>query len=95
LREAVKDLGWLPIALMGLGGLSINDILEKAIIQRDLNLAAPFEIVLQSYQRIIALLHHATDIVGERAVIRCTMGDEGDYRRGLIGPARTFASCIR
>jgi hypothetical protein len=46
---------------MGLGGLSMIDILEKAIIQRDLHLTTPFEIVLGGYRRITALLATAVE----------------------------------
>jgi hypothetical protein len=88
LREAVNDLGWLPIALMGLGGLSIIDILEKAIIQRDLNLAAPFEIVLRGYQRITALLAATVEPILQPAV--SWMGDMLHWRLVLQPYWRSF-----
>jgi hypothetical protein len=56
LIAAVKDLSWYSIALMSVGGLSLIDILEKGIIQRDLNLITPFQIALDGYRRITRLL---------------------------------------
>lgn len=54
LWEALKDLGWLPFLLMGVGGLSIIDILERVAFH-DLSLIAPFEIMLNGYRRITNL----------------------------------------
>lgn len=57
LWEALRDLGWLPLLIMGVGGLSIVDILEQAVFY-DLSLITPFEIALNGYRRI-------TNLVGE------------------------------
>jgi hypothetical protein len=53
---ALKDLGWLPLALMGLGGLSVIDILESAIVRRDLDLVSPLRWVLDGYARLTGLI---------------------------------------
>lgn len=55
LAQALKDLGWLPIWLMGLGGLSVVDIVERSVVG-DLDLIAPFQIVLDGYHRITQFL---------------------------------------
>ncbi|MGE0046640.1 MAG: hypothetical protein AB7T08_12860 [Hyphomonadaceae bacterium] len=49
--DAVKSIGWIPLLLMGVGGLSIIDILEKAVFH-DLSLMTPFQMALIGYQRI-------------------------------------------
>lgn len=52
---ALKELGWLPFLLMGVGGLSVIDILETAVFG-DLGLITPFQIVLDGYHRITSLI---------------------------------------
>jgi hypothetical protein len=51
LWEAFKDIGWLPLLLMGLGGLSILDAAEKAAAH-SLSLIAPLQSILDGYHRI-------------------------------------------
>ncbi|MGD9979688.1 MAG: hypothetical protein AB7H66_13865 [Hyphomonadaceae bacterium] len=51
---ALKEVGWLPLVLMGIGGLSIIDILETAVFG-DLSLITPLEIVVEGYRRVAAL----------------------------------------
>ena len=60
LGEALKDLGWLPILLMGAGGLSILDILEAAVYY-DLSLVTPFQIALDGYRRVVGLIGAAIE----------------------------------
>lgn len=55
LWAALKEVGWLPLLLMGIGGLSIIDLLETAVFG-DLDLITPFRIVVDGYQRIAALV---------------------------------------
>jgi hypothetical protein len=52
---ALGDLGWFPLVLMGVGGLSIIDILEQAVFQ-DLTLIKLFQIVLNGYHRLTSLI---------------------------------------
>ncbi len=54
LLAACKEIGWLPLLLMGIGGLSVIDIMEKAVLG-DISLITPLRIVLDGYQRIAAL----------------------------------------
>lgn len=55
LWTALKEVGWLPLLLMGIGGLSIIDLLETAVFG-ELDLITPFRIVVDGYQRISALI---------------------------------------
>lgn len=53
--DAVKSVGWIPLLLMGVGGFSIIDILEKSVFH-DLSLMTPFQMALNGYQRITTLV---------------------------------------
>jgi len=52
---ALQDLGWFPFLLAGIGGLSIIDLLEKAVFE-GLSLITPFEILLEGYRRVVAVI---------------------------------------
>ncbi len=55
LWDGLKDLGWLPLLLMGVGGLSIIDVIEKAVF-RDLRLTTPLQFVVDGYHRLASLV---------------------------------------
>jgi hypothetical protein len=50
------DVSWLSVVLMVTGGLSLIDVLESAIVQHDLSLITPFEVLLHGYQRMVSVL---------------------------------------
>lgn len=60
LWDALKDLGWLPLLLMGLGGLSILDAAEKALAH-DLTLILPLRSMLDGYHRVTRLMGDIVD----------------------------------
>lgn len=51
--RAAGSIGFFPLLLMGLGGLSLLDVLEKAVLFREFDLIAPIEAMLSGYQRIV------------------------------------------
>lgn len=55
LWTALKEIGWLPLLLMSIGGLSIIDLLETAVFG-DLDLITPFRIVVDGYRRLATLV---------------------------------------
>jgi hypothetical protein len=54
--RALMSLGFFPLLVMGLGGFSVIDIIEKAILEREFDLIAPFEFLLSGYQRVTGWL---------------------------------------
>ena len=68
--EAVKAIGWFPLTLMGIGGISVVDLLDKAILEHDLNLITPFQIALHGYRRIAALAAAAIEPILQPVLAR-------------------------
>lgn len=55
LWTTVKELGWFPFVLMGIGGLSVIGVLE-GVIGRHLDLTTPFEFLMSGYRRVAQLI---------------------------------------
>lgn len=68
LLGALKALGWLPLMLMGLGGLSLISVLERAVLFHDLSLITPFEIALEGYHRVTELLGQVIEPIVQPAI---------------------------
>lgn len=56
LWEAINDLGWFPLLLIGLGGFSILAILEQVVFRQPLELVQIFQWPLDGYHRVMRLL---------------------------------------
>lgn len=52
IARAASAIGFFPLLLMGLGGLSVLDLLEKAVLFRELDVIAPIRAMLEGYQRV-------------------------------------------
>ncbi|MGE0743086.1 MAG: hypothetical protein AB7O98_17245 [Hyphomonadaceae bacterium] len=62
LWRALKDLGWFPLLLIGLGGFSILSIVERIVFRQPLDLYDPLEMILAGYNRLVHLLAGVADL---------------------------------
>jgi len=54
--RAIKEFGWFPMVLVGIGGFSILSILEKGVFRQPLELVEIFRWPLDGYDRVNRLL---------------------------------------
>ena len=68
LWQAIRDMGWLPMLLIGLGGFSILAILEQAVFHQPFELVQIFQWPLDGYHRVMLLLGAIVDPLVQPAI---------------------------
>lgn len=68
LWQAIRDMGWLPMLLFGLGGFSILAILEQAVFHQPFELVQILQWPLDGYHRVMVLLGAIVDPLVQPAI---------------------------
>lgn len=68
LWQAIRDMGWLPMLLIGLGGFSILAILEQAVFYQPFELVQIFQWPLDGFHRLMMLLGAIVDPLIQPAI---------------------------
>lgn len=68
LGEAINDLGWFPLLLIGFGGFSILAIIEQSVLRQPLELVLIFQWPLDGYHRVMSLLGAVVEPLIEPAI---------------------------